>query len=425
MSTPLKYLDKALNSLRDLNLLPTDGEEAPVIALLNQITDLDEEKVVAIAMTLNQASLFNEVVREQVSAMQLGERYQEITKSFNSIREDAKGMVEQLEDGKVNTWERVQNVWMKVSRGDISARFEKIKKVYLDVADDSRDQIQREHTILTAYQDFRGALKESEVLALEVLKTAEGILDSAKADLQTAMSVVTDYTGDDAAERARLELARDERMRDVQYADQRYQICKDLSDNLTVGYNTSEVVMARLIQTTNAKERVYQQAISFFGTNETVLTALSASFTGLHGLHESTETLNAMKEGVSQSLEDLADIGGKVQEEAIKAGYGPTIRADAVKRLVDSVISFQEHSRIIIEEMRKLSTQNAKDIRDVVEEGKQRLITDTSQHTTPDHGRDKHGNEAPPRRSHAGHGCGRHTPASPTPGRSGTGHGGT
>ncbi len=341
--------------------------------MLNQITDLDEDKVVAIAMTLNQASLFNEVVREQVSAMQIGERYEDIIKSFNSIREDAKGMVEQLEDGKVNTWERVQNVWMKVSRGDISGRFDKIKKVYLEVAEDSKDQIQREHLILTAYQDFRGALKESEVLALEVLKIAQDKLDAAKAELQASMDVLGEYKGEDAADRARLELTRDERMRDVQTADKRYQISKDLSDNLTVGYNTSEVVMARLIQTTNAKERVYQQSISFFGTNETVLTALSASFTGMFGLHESTETLNAMKEGVSRSLEDLADIGGKVQEAAIRAGYGPTIRADAVKRLVDSVVSYQEHSRIIIEEMRKLSTQNAEEIRDAVEEGKQRL----------------------------------------------------
>ena len=93
--------------------------------------------------------------------------------------------------------------------------------------------------------------------------------------------------------------------------------------------------MGRLVQTTNAKDRVYKQAVSFFGTNETVLTALSASFTGLMGLHESTRTLNAMKEGVNRSLEDLAEIGGKVQEAALKAGYGPTIRADAVKKLVD------------------------------------------------------------------------------------------
>ena len=373
MSTPLQYLDRAMNALRDLNLVPEKTEEAPIVALLNQISDLDEEKTVAIARTLNQASLFNEVVREQVSAMALGERYDEITDSFNSIRDDAKEMVDQVEDGKISAWERIQNIWMKVTRGDMSDRFEKIKRVYLDVAKDSKDQIAREQLILNSYQDFRGALKESEVLAFEILKKAEGTLAAKKAELEKAMQAVEHATGEDVAARARLELARDERMRDVQNEEKRYQIAKDLSDNLTVSYNTSDVVMARLQQTTNAKERVYQQAISFFGTNETVLTALSASFTGLHGLHESTQTLNAMKEGVSQSLEDLADIGGKVQEEALKAGYGPTIRAESVKRLVDSVINFQTRSREIIQEMRQLSTQNAAEIRAAVEQGRERL----------------------------------------------------
>ncbi|MBY0360466.1 MAG: cell surface protein, partial [Phreatobacter sp.] len=148
---------------------------------------------------------------------------------------------------------------------------------------------------------------------------------------------------------------------------------KDLSDNLTIGYNTSEVIMARLMQTTNAKERVYSQAISFFSTNDAVLTALKASFTGLQGLHESTRTLNEMKEGVSKSLETLSEIGDKVQEEALRAGYGPTIRADAVKKLVESVVSFQEKSGEIIYEMRKLSTENSREIRDAVEDGKKRL----------------------------------------------------
>jgi len=373
MSSPLKYLDRALNSLRDLGLVPEKTEEAPIVTLLNQISDLDEEKVVAIARTLNQASLFNEVVREQVSTMELGERYEDITNSFNSIRDDAKEMVDQIEDGKIDTWERLQNIWMKATRGDIPARFQKIKSVYLDVADDSKDQIEREHLILNSYQDFRGALKESEVLALDVLKTADKELDTAKTDLNDASQAVQSFSGEDRTELAKLELARDERLRELQNEERRYQIAKDLADNLTVSYNTSEVVMARLMQTNTAKERVYQQAISFFGTNETVLTALSASFTGLHGLHESTQTLNAMKEGISKSLEDLADIGGKVQEAAIKAGYGPTIRAEAVKKLVDSVVNYQERSREIIQEMRELSTRNAEEIRTAVEQGKQRL----------------------------------------------------
>ncbi|MEJ2603746.1 MAG: cell surface protein, partial [Gammaproteobacteria bacterium] len=128
-----------------------------------------------------------------------------------------------------------------------------------------------------------------------------------------------------------------------------------------------------LKQTTAAKERVYKQAVAFFGTNETVLTALSASFTGLFGLHESTKTLETMKKGVSDSLEDLSEIGGKVQEEALKAGYGPTIRAESVQKLVQAVVDYQERSHDIVEEMRALSTRNAEEIREAVEDGKKRM----------------------------------------------------
>lgn len=374
-NTTLQYLDRAMGQLRDLGLVPDTAEEAPIVALLDRITDLDEDKVIAIARTLSQASLFNEVVREQVSAMRIGSRYEDITEAFNSIRDDAKRMVDQVEDGKVDTFERLGNIWMKVTRGDISSRFDNIKGTYLDVVRDSKDQIDREHLILNAYQDFRGAMKQAEIYALDVMKKAEWQWEAQKSKLEEAMATVTAFTGDDLAARARLELARDEQLRALQYTEDRYQISKDLSDNLTVGYNTSEVVMARLLQTTSAKERVYKQAITFFGTNETVLTALSASFTGLFGLHESTKTLEAMKEGVSQSLEDLADIGGKVQEAAVEAGYGPTIRADAVAKLVDSVVNFQLRTREIIGEMRVLSTTNADEIRTAVEQGKQRLAS--------------------------------------------------
>ncbi|MEM6818983.1 MAG: cell surface protein [Pseudomonadota bacterium] len=373
-TTPMQYLDKAMGTLRDLGLVPEKTNEAPVIALIDRISDLDEDKALAIARTLNQASLFNEVVREQIEAMRIGERYRDITERFDSIRDDAKGMVDQLEDGKIDLWERAQNVWMKVSRGDIPDRFNKIKEIYLEVASDSRDQIDREHTILNAYRDFRGALKSSEVLAIQILNKAEGVLDAQRTALKTAADAITNAGTDDRETLAKLELARDAELRRLQQADERYQIAKDLADNLTVSYNTSETVMARLLQTTHAKERVYSQAVMFFGTNETVFTALAASFTGLHGLHESTETLKAMKEGVSQSLEVLAEVGGKVQEAAIREGYGPTIRADAVKALVESVVNFQERSVTLINEMRDAATRNAEEVRAAVEDGKRRMV---------------------------------------------------
>ena len=370
---PLQYLDKAVNAIRDLGVWPEQQGEQPITGLLSQITELDETRVVLIGRTLSQASAFNEVVREQIAAMKIGERYEEITKGFDSIRDDAKGMVDQLSDNKLDLMERASNVWMKVSRGDIATRFNKIRDIYLDVTKDTKDQIDREQTILEAYRDFRGALKQAEVMALEVLQTAEKRLGDRKDILNAASAAVSGYAGTVPADRARLEMDRDEKLREMQNEEKRYQIAKDLSDNLTISYNTSEVVMARLMQTTNAKERVYQQSISFFSTNETVLTALSASFTGMFGLHESTATLNAMKEGMSKSLETLSEIGDKVQEEAVKAGYGPTVRADAVKKLVDSVVNFQEKSRTIINEMRVASTKNSAEIRDAVEDGKRRL----------------------------------------------------
>lgn len=370
---PLQYLDKAVTAIRDLGIWPEEHEEQPITGLLQEITGLDETRVILIGRTLSQASSFNEVVRTQIAAMNIGERYEDITKGFDSIRDDAKGLVNQLDDGKLDIFERASNVWMKVSRGDIATRFDKIRHIYLDVSKDTKDQVDREHVILEAYRDFRGALKQSEVMALEVLQTAEGKLNERKTALEAASAQLAAFTDGTPSDRAKLEMARDERLREMQNEERRYQIAKDLSDNLTISYNTSEVIMARLMQSTSAKERVYQQSISFFSTNETVFTALAASFTGLFGLHESTETLNAMKEGMSKSLETLSEIGDKVTEEALKAGYGPTIRADAVKKLVDSVVNFQEKSRTIITEMRKLSTENSAEIRDAVEDGKRRL----------------------------------------------------
>lgn len=375
VSSPMQYLDKATDALRELKVAAGRPDFTPINALLEKISDLDKDRIAVISRTLAQTEIFNQVVREQTEGMEIGNRYDEIAQAFNSIRNDAKKMLDQLDDGSVSLFERVANVWMKLTRGDIADRFDKIRDVYLDVARATKDQIQRESLILEAYHNFRGALKQAEVLALEVLKKAAARLEAAKAELKTVADALAAYSGSDIAERARLELARDEKLRALYDTDKRYQIAKDLSDNLTVSYNTSEVIMARLNQTTGAKERVYAQAVSFFSTNDAVLTALKASFTGLVGLHESTQTLETMKEGMSRSIEILAELGDKVQEAAVRAGYGPTIRAEAVVKLVDSITNFQEKTLSIVEEMRTLATKNSQEIRAAVESGRRRIET--------------------------------------------------
>jgi len=150
----LQYLDKALGGLRELGLLKGNSDPVPIVTLLDQIADLDKDKVTAIARTLNQASYFNEVVREQVSGIKVAERYEGITTAFNSIRDDAKALVDQYADGKINTMERISNVWMKMTRGSIASRFDKIKGLYADVTEETSNQLQR-------FRPIRETIKQS------------------------------------------------------------------------------------------------------------------------------------------------------------------------------------------------------------------------------------------------------------------------
>ena len=211
--TPMQYLDKAVGALRDVGLMPTKVEPAPINALLERISDLEPEKIQVIARTLGQASAFNEVVREQIAGMEIGERYKDITRGFNSIRDDAKGMVDQLADSKLDMLERVNNVWMKIARGDIAARFNKVNATYLDVTKDTKDQIDREHTILEAYTRLsRGAQAGRGYGPRGAQGSRTAKLEERACRSLGGSEEVANFAGKEPADRARLEIARDEKL---------------------------------------------------------------------------------------------------------------------------------------------------------------------------------------------------------------------
>jgi hypothetical protein len=369
----VKALDNAAAALNRIGLMMKSEPEAPVVAAIGQIADLSPDDATAIARTLQQASAFNAMVRSEIGQMTIANRYESIADDFNSIRDDAKDMVGYVDDGRVDWKEKASMIWMRVTRGSIPDRFDSIRTTYLSVAKDCKEQIEREKNILIAYQEFRFALKESEVASHRLLQSATTHLEARKTALQAAQNAVDAGDRSQGEQYAKQELARDRAMRELQDEDRRYQVAKDLADNIKASYAAGEVVMARLLQTTAIKERVYQQAVTFFSTNETVFTALSAAFTSLQGLHEGTQSLNAMKEGINKGMESIADLGTEIQLEGLKAGYGPGLAVESVRKLVDSVADFQMRSYDTIKEMRELSTRNATEITEAVESGKKRL----------------------------------------------------
>ena len=367
------YVDRAVQVLNKIGIILKPQTDAPILKLLDNVTEIDKNRVMSIARTLQQQSAFNEVVREQIDGVQVSQRYTKIVNHFDSIRTDMEKMIGWLDDGRLDFFERIKIGWMKLQRGSIPDRFNLIKDTYLEVSKETGNQVERERIILNAYQDFRFGLKQAQITAEELVNMATARLEDCKNKLSLAIAEVDNFNSDDHVARARLELIRDEALRNVQQEDSRYQIILDLANNLTVSYNSAEAVFARLQQTTSVKERVYQQSVNFFSTNEIVFTALSASITSLTGLSESTKTLEALKDGMNKGIESIASAGNKQLDEALRAGYGSTIKADSLRSLVEAIVNYQESSQQLISELRNESIENAKEIDRIVEDGKQRF----------------------------------------------------
>lgn len=365
-----QYLERAVTGLRSIGINMTQPvADAPVLALLDKVAQYDSSKVTAIATVLQQSTGFNSMVRDQLEGMDVSSRFMDITNSFTSIREDAAAMAVWMEDGRLDAIEKLKLAWMNVRRGSIPDRFADIRKHYVAVCKTANEQIARESAILEAYMDFRLAMKTAEVNAQEVLAVASEALAQRSRELDEANTAVSAGTAG-GAELAALELRRDLAVRELQNEDKRYQIVKDIADDLRVGYNTAEMVFARVSQVHVVKERQYQRMVSFFSTNEIVLTSLAVSFTTNQGMAEATRTLNATTEGINQGLEAVGSSSQQQLNDALKASYGSTIRVDSVRALAQATLTFQSDMKSLTDSYRIEATSAAKEIATVVEDAK-------------------------------------------------------
>src|SRR5690606_28085617 len=214
---------------------------------------------------------FNQLVRDNVENIDIGNRYLAITQMFDSIRDDSKKLIAQLDDGKISFGERMSNLWMQLRRGTPSDRFEKIAALYRDVARATKEQLEKEQAIMNGYIDFRFALKEAEVVARELLAKQTEAWERAKAELARAQEALSAHQGD-APTRSRLELARDEANHRFQQEDRTFQLLKDIAENLAIGYDVGETLITKLKQTHDVKDQVYRRSVTFFTTNEHVFT---------------------------------------------------------------------------------------------------------------------------------------------------------
>ncbi len=368
-----KYLDKALSVLQRFGVLPKQDAPPELTRLLEEVRHVDEPKVLTIARTVQYMQSFTAMVRDNVEDVRIGDRYLAISQQFDSIRHDSKNLIAQLDDGVISFTERLSNLWMRLRRGTPSDRFQRIAETYREVTKDTQQQLEKELAILEGYIDFRFALKEAEIAARELQEQHHPTLVAARESLAAAQRELDEAGETDASARSRLQLERDQKLHDWQQEDRTFQLLKDVAENLAIGYDVGETLVAKLKQTHDVKDQVYRRSVTFFTTNEHVFTILGAVYTSQHGLHEATQAHEAMKKGVNKGLEDVAELGRDLERAALKAGYGSTIDPKSVEKLVQAITDYQVDSLKLVAELRAESEANAREIRRVVETGKHRL----------------------------------------------------
>lgn len=368
------HLEQALAKLTNLGLAPalSDSASNAFLPLIQRVEHLDPERALVIARIMQQSVHFNEVVRTQLSSIEIGNRYVKIAALFDAVLEDCRTMVGWMKDDKLDWKEKMALKWMDVRHGTVIERFEEIRKTFDSVIVSTNEQIRVESAVLDAYLEFRFAIKEAESAAYDIADKASAALTLAKQQLLVANDKIA--SAQSASEKSSLELERDKQLHLERKADSDYQIIKDISEQLKTAYNSSELVFARIQQSVSMKNRIYEHSVSYFTINDIGFTALLAAFVSAMGLAEDTNALVAMQSGFNRSVDALAELGDQQLEASARIGYGSGGGAEHMERLANSVVAFQEKLIALVNEQRAEATQNADQIEAVNNAAKTRIV---------------------------------------------------
>jgi len=369
----LPSLGKALDKLRQLGVTPGSVAMVPAVSLAGELQGIDADRATRLARVFQAEADFNELAREQTTGMVVGDAHTKIARNFDSIIEDTKAIYNHLhDDGKIDMWEKLDIARRTlIHGGSIPSRFKSVRELYLDTTKRCQQQLEHEQTIIDAYNAFRAAYGEGMVDALELQKTCLANVNDVKAKSQTVIAAWEAIT--DPIEKAKKNLDKNQAVDDVEAADRKYQVATNLVNDMRVGQGAGDAVVEKLKQTHKAKIAVQDRAITFFGTNEHVITALCVALQSEKGLNERTQTLEELQRGTEKAMDVLAEIGTKVDKQAIEKAYGESLNPEVVGRLVDAMVNYQKEVIELTAAARAKAEETSKAIVARVQAGQEEL----------------------------------------------------
>ncbi len=353
------YLRKGKEILEKYGVKST--RDSRLITILSEAQDVDEGRVLAICQTIQYMDDFNELARSKTGEMHFADRHKDITNTFDSIREDSAKLLKQAQNG-IGFFEKWMSKIKFFFKGTPHDRFLDGIETFYKVCDDLETQLKREKEIMTAYQDFRKAYKQSEGLAFEVLEIQEARLKTAEAAFKQAAEAVTAFTGESRSEKSKLELVRDEAEMAYEEQKEKRDMLEFVANDMVQGYHTTEGIVASIKETNKTKNAVYMRSVSFMGNNETMFTMMSLAYTQILGLHEGTRTLASIKDAAKKGLDQMGTVAAQVNKDGITQAYGVGMEAEGIRDFVQKLTDQIVESRELEEQQRTANRENTKKI---------------------------------------------------------------
>lgn len=370
-----QQLQKAIDTILALGLRDGVTTVSPLVAIIEDIKHAGPDEALFLARLATESVNFNDFVVRNVQGLEIGNVFQELTDNFASIRADAKQAVESVSEGERSFLDKLTSFWKESTKGTIAERFAEIVVKYDGVNGKLFEQVKKETQVIDAYKLFRLAQGQGVVVSLQLKKNHEVLLQEAVIAKDKAQADVDAAAGGDEIERARLMTVRDAAVDAHKRQDKAWQTAKDIAEDISNAHHVSDLIMKEAESTIEFKDRIYKRGVSFIGNNRSTIAAFSVSYTAKVGLADGVNALEAMTKGMNDSLNDLADLSGKANERAIKAGYGATIDPAAVERFATALMTELEETAPLIEKHRGEAAANAQTISDLVEDVRKRVVS--------------------------------------------------
>lgn len=352
-------------------------------ATLSQIEELavyGQDEAGQLRDVVERINAFDQLVTDNLRAMNVGERYNDIRENFETIIKDLERKLKGAESNNAGAkWiDRLQSRLSHWRRGSIKDRFDKIKVVSEAVFADAEGQITHENAIIEAYRDYREALRDSGTIAQLIKERAEADRNEVKEEM-TKLIEQLNAAQDSGAETltiAALQQQADEAKRHFDYADRRYEIATSLQQKLTTTYGISEAVMTRYTQTAEVRERLQRESALYYSVNAGVMTTLMATYHQLESINESTQVLKQMQEQSKNAMESLSRHGGtanKVVKDAQEVALKTYFTAEDMRKLYTSTVEFRIAQARDYARLREERDKNFVEVKKAIQEGQRAL----------------------------------------------------